>query len=57
MKTDPIRQLLEEADLEALIDDVEAHPELDGVVIVTLKSRRDRASNAPPRGERAPKQG
>jgi hypothetical protein len=48
MKIDPIRELLEEADLKALIDEFEAHPDLDHVTVVTLKAWRVRVRCAEP---------
>jgi len=48
MTIDPIRKLLEDADLRALIDDVEEHSKLDHVVIVTLKTRRTRSTEPKP---------
>ena len=48
MTIDPIRKLLEDADLRALIDDVEEHPKLDHVIIVTLKTGRPRPTAQKP---------
>ena len=42
MNHDPIRELLEDADLKALIEAIAAHPDFDHVTIVTLKTRNRR---------------
>lgn len=42
MNHDPIRELLEDADLKALIEAFAAHPDFDHVTIVTLKARDKR---------------
>ncbi|MEX2647642.1 MAG: hypothetical protein WD673_01355 [Alphaproteobacteria bacterium] len=40
MKNDPIRELLEDEALRALIAEIADHPDLDHVTIVTLRAVR-----------------